>query len=221
MEISMQVTQSLHEGLRFLIQFVLPVDEGDAVCSDRNPSQIYKVTPALFTWASNSGRLASDYMSCNLNSLKLFFFDLSKALSPKPEILNPEALNPTPSTLNPKPFEALNPTRVVVTIMVPFWIPRHLIFRVPKTGTIILTTTHITHCSSFHVLFHYPPYNPNINLMGTIILTTTHKESLHPLPNLGVQREARRAFRRKSNVGLGFRGLVFRVQGFRGLGCRV
>ena len=35
---------------------------------------------------------------------------------------------------------------VVVKIMVSFWIPtiiRHLIFRVPKKGTIILTTTHI------------------------------------------------------------------------------
>ena len=36
---------------------------------------------------------------------------------------------------------------VVVKIMVPFWIPiiviRHLIFWVPKKGTIILTTTHI------------------------------------------------------------------------------
>ena len=33
-----------------------------------------------------------------------------------------------------------------VKIMVPFWVPiivRHLIFRVPKKGTIILTTTHI------------------------------------------------------------------------------
>ena len=31
--------------------------------------------------------------------------------------------------------------------MVPFWIPsiiRHLIFRVPKKGTIILTTTHVS-----------------------------------------------------------------------------
>ena len=48
-----------------------------------------------------------------------------------------------------------------------------------QKGTIILTTTQIpynplTHYSSFHFLFHYPPYNPNINLMGTIILTTTH-----------------------------------------------
>ena len=34
----------------------------------------------------------------------------------------------------------------------------------PK-GTIILTTTHITHYSSFHLLFHYPPYNPNITLV--------------------------------------------------------
>ena len=35
---------------------------------------------------------------------------------------------------------------VVVKIMVPFWIPiiiRHLIFRVPKKGAIVLTTTHI------------------------------------------------------------------------------
>ena len=35
---------------------------------------------------------------------------------------------------------------VVVKIMVPFWIPiiiRHLIFRVPQKGTIILTTTHL------------------------------------------------------------------------------
>ena len=35
---------------------------------------------------------------------------------------------------------------VVVKIMVPFWVPiivRHLIFRVPKKGTLILTTTHI------------------------------------------------------------------------------
>ena len=35
---------------------------------------------------------------------------------------------------------------VVVKIMVPFWIPiiiRPLIFRVPKKGTIILTTTHL------------------------------------------------------------------------------
>ena len=31
-------------------------------------------------------------------------------------------------------------------LLVPFWIPilRHLIFRVPKKGTIILTTTHIS-----------------------------------------------------------------------------
>ena len=36
---------------------------------------------------------------------------------------------------------------VVVKIMVPFWFPiiiRHLIFRVPKKGIIILTTTHIS-----------------------------------------------------------------------------
>ena len=35
---------------------------------------------------------------------------------------------------------------VVVKIMVPFWVPiiiRHLLFRVPKRGTIILTTTHM------------------------------------------------------------------------------
>ena len=35
---------------------------------------------------------------------------------------------------------------VVVKIMVLFWVPiiiRHLLFRVPKKGTIILTTTHI------------------------------------------------------------------------------
>ena len=35
---------------------------------------------------------------------------------------------------------------VVVKIMVRFWVPnivRHLIFRVPKQGTLILTTTHI------------------------------------------------------------------------------
>ena len=39
------------------------------------------------------------------------------------------------------------PTWVVVKIMVPFWVPnivRHLIFRVPKKGTIILKTTHMT-----------------------------------------------------------------------------
>ena len=36
--------------------------------------------------------------------------------------------------------------RVVVRIMVPSWIPiiiRHLLFRVPKKGTIILATTHL------------------------------------------------------------------------------
>ena len=36
---------------------------------------------------------------------------------------------------------------VVVKIMVPFWVPiiiRHLLFRVPKKGTIILTTTHVS-----------------------------------------------------------------------------
>ena len=35
---------------------------------------------------------------------------------------------------------------VVVKIMVPFWIAiiiRHLIFRVPKKGTIVLATTHV------------------------------------------------------------------------------
>ena len=35
---------------------------------------------------------------------------------------------------------------VVAKIMVPFWVPniiRHLLFRVPKRGTIILRTTHI------------------------------------------------------------------------------
>ena len=35
---------------------------------------------------------------------------------------------------------------VVVKIMVPFWVPiiiRHLISRVPKKGTTILSTTHI------------------------------------------------------------------------------
>ena len=35
---------------------------------------------------------------------------------------------------------------LVVKIMVPFWVPiiiRPLIFRVPKKGTIILTTTHV------------------------------------------------------------------------------
>ena len=35
---------------------------------------------------------------------------------------------------------------LVVKIMVPFWIPiiiRHLIFRVPKKGTKVLTTTHL------------------------------------------------------------------------------
>ena len=42
---------------------------------------------------------------------------------------------------------------VVVEIVVPFWIPiiiRHLIFRVPKKGTIILTITHMNtgSCSS-------------------------------------------------------------------------
>ena len=35
----------------------------------------------------------------------------------------------------------------------------------PQKGTIILTTTHIIHYSSFHFLFHYPPYNPNITLI--------------------------------------------------------
>ena len=38
------------------------------------------------------------------------------------------------------------PMWVVVNIMVPFWIPiiiRHLICRVPKNGTLILTTTHV------------------------------------------------------------------------------
>ena len=39
-----------------------------------------------------------------------------------------------------------------------------------QKGMTILKTTHIpynpfiTHFSSFHFLFHYPPYNPNINL---------------------------------------------------------
>ena len=40
----------------------------------------------------------------------------------------------------------IDPIWVVVKIMVPFWVPiiiRHLICRVPKKGTIILTTTHI------------------------------------------------------------------------------
>ena len=35
---------------------------------------------------------------------------------------------------------------VVVKIMVPFWVPiiiGHLIFRVPKKGPLILTTTHV------------------------------------------------------------------------------
>ena len=35
---------------------------------------------------------------------------------------------------------------VVVKIMVPFWVPvflRHLLFRVPKMGALILTTTHV------------------------------------------------------------------------------
>ena len=47
---------------------------------------------------------------------------------------------------------------VVVKIMAPFWIPiiiRHLIFRVPKKGTIILTTTHITFSIS-------PPHAPQM-----------------------------------------------------------
>ena len=42
-------------------------------------------------------------------------------------------------SLNPKP------SWVVVKIMAPFWIPitrRHLTFRVPKKGTIFLTTAH-------------------------------------------------------------------------------
>ena len=41
----------------------------------------------------------------------------------------------------PKPY-----TWVVVKIMVPFWAPnivRHLIFRVPQKGTLILTPTHM------------------------------------------------------------------------------
>ena len=41
-----------------------------------------------------------------------------------------------------------------------------------QKGTIILTTTllpynpYITHYNSFHFLFHYPPYNPNIYFPG-------------------------------------------------------
>ena len=40
----------------------------------------------------------------------------------------------------------LGSTWVVVKIMVPFWVPnivRHLLFRVPKKGALILTTTHM------------------------------------------------------------------------------
>ena len=43
-------------------------------------------------------------------------------------------------------------TWVIVTIMVPFrvlTVIRHLVFRVPKKGTIILTTTHIGGVLSF------------------------------------------------------------------------
>ena len=43
-------------------------------------------------------------------------------------------------------------------MMVPFWVPiilRHLLFRVPKKGTIILTTTHIYIYIYIHTHIHF------------------------------------------------------------------
>ena len=69
---------------------------------------------------------------------------------------SPEPCTPRPKKRpisKPRDFASL--IWVVVRIMVPFWVPifiRHLLFKVPKKGTIMLTTTHmamLTTCFSF------------------------------------------------------------------------
>ena len=54
---------------------------------------------------------------------------------------------------------------VAVKIMVPFWvliIIRHLIFRVPQKGAIILTTTQMSSCMNPQVLAKSPNFGLNL-----------------------------------------------------------
>ena len=57
--------------------------------------------------------------------------------------------------------------------MVPFWVPiiiRHLLFRVPQKGTLILTTTHITPKRNYNGDYRYRHVGKTARVLGFLVV---------------------------------------------------